>query len=356
MLDFFTGCDHYATADLTTGVPGRFTGHSAAIVTTSTKRTGTSALSFSTTGGYITKGGLSNAATRVLGFAFYVPNVAGVSSDFAFCALGEGNLVYDGSASNVHVALTLNSSGTISAHRGRDLNASALGTLLGTSTNALTSATWNYLELVVTVHGSTGTVELFVNGSKTNWLDLSGQNTLAGSNAYINMFGFQSLASIPVFDDIYCVSSTGGTRTTRLGDVKAVSIAASAGDGAVANFTPSTGTDNGAMVDDATPDGDTTYNASATPGNIDTYAFPASGVNGPVLGVQIHNYMKKTDAGTCDAQSVARIGGSNYLGTQTGVATSYGFLTHLHELSPASAADFTAGEIDGAEFGVKHAA
>jgi hypothetical protein len=263
-----------------------------------------------------------------------------------------------GTAGNCQVGLRLTTTGNIGVYRNCAIGASS-GTQLGSdSANALTANTWYYIELVTTTDNSTGTVAVYVNGSVSGWINLTGQDTQQSANAYTNAFalGCSSNAVNQYFDDVYTVSGSGGTHTTRLGDVKCVAVNASTGDGAVAQFTPSTGTDNGAMVDETTPDGDTTYNASAAAGNIDTYAFPAIGVSGTIYGLNIHNWVLKTDAGTCDAQSVARISSTNYLGTQTGVSTSYGYLSELYEQSPATTAAWTEAEIDGAEFGVKHTA
>jgi hypothetical protein len=356
-LDFFTGFDHYATADLTTGITSRFTTVQNATIQTSVFRNGSRGLSLDVGAtSYVKKTGLSNAATRILGFGFRSTNVLG-SAGRIIAALSDGD---PSTAGNVNIGLAIDSSAKLEVYNGRALNSNSGGTKLGSSsTNTLSSNTWYFIEIVVTVHNSTGTVEVYVNGSKTNWIDLTGQDTQGGANAYSNAFGFGGMTTgtnTDVFDDLYCVSGSGGTVTTRLGDVKAVAVVASSGDGALGQFTPSTGTDNGAMVDDATPNGDTDYNESTSVGNIDTYAFAALGSVGTIYGLNLHNYVKKTDATGCDATGVVRIGSTNYLGTQRALGTSYGYITDLMELSPATSAAWVPSEVDGAEFGVKHAA
>lgn len=353
-LDFFSGFDHLATADLTTGPTARLTAISSATVSTAVARTGTSALAITGTAAYAQRGGMSNALTRVLGFALYLSNVGSGSSNLALAAMGDGSQI-NGGGGIVNMALTVGSDGVMAVHRARGLGASGTGTQLGTSgAFALSSATWHYIEIVLTVDNSAGVVEVWVNGTRR--INITGADTQAGANAYSNCFAFAGNGSATYFDDVYCVSGTGGSHTARLGDVKCVARVASAGDGAVAQFTPSTGTDNGAMVDEATPDGDTTYNAAASSGLVDTYAFAALGITGPILALNLHNHVRKTDAGTCDAEPVARIGGTNYTGTQTGVSQTGGYLTQLYETSPATVSPWTVGEVDGAEFGVRRAA
>lgn len=355
MLDFFTGFDHYATADLTTGVTPRFTSLFGFDVSTSAARTGSRGLRPSAgASSVIINTSLANAATRILGFAARFGS--STAADRVFAAFGDGD---PGDASFVQIGLSLSTAGKLRVWRGRQLGANAGGTQLGSdSTNTISSNTWYYFELVVTFHGSAGSVEVYVNGSKAGWIDLSAQDTTNTANAYANAFGFggRSGSFDDDYDDVYVVSGSGGTHTTRLGDVRARSVVASAGDGAVAQFTPSSGSDNGAMVDDTVPNGDTDYNESSSVGDVDTYAFASLGATGQVFGLQVHNQVRKTDASTGEAQGVARIGGTNYLGTQVPLGTSYGYLTHLWEESPATLAAWTGSEADGAEFGLKHSA
>jgi hypothetical protein len=351
-LDFFTGFDHYATSDLTAG---RFTSSTNATIQASIYRHGGSALSLVTGGtANVIKTGLSNAATRVLGFGFYSGTITSCTSR-VIAALSDGTPT---TAGNVQVGLAITSSGNIALYRGRALSLATGGTQLGSnSVNVLSSGIWYYIELVVTVHGSTGIAQVFVNGSNTNWQNLSSQNTQSTANAYANAFGFNgdSTPANLYFDDLYILSGSGGVRTARLGDVKAISKIASAGDGSLAQFTPSTGTDNGEMVNESVPNGDTDYNSTANVGDIDTYNFPAIGVSGTIFGLQVLNWSKKTDAGTCDSRDVLRITSTNYFGSVVNQGTSYAYAGGgtLKEQSPATSANWTVGEIDGAEYGIE---
>lgn len=357
-LEFFTGFDHYATADLLAGVTPRFTSATASVVTiqSTIARNGGQALRCNGSTAHAVRAGLSDAATRWVGFAFYTSSLA-ASLNEAFFAMGDathGSLIYNGGGA--HISLRFTSGGILQVYRGKDVGATGVGTLLGASTNTLAATTWYFIEVKATIDNSAGVVEVWVNGAQ--WINLTGQDTRAGGGAFCNAFALScpSGGMFTYYDDIYSLSTTGGAQTSRLGDVKCTAVVASAGDGAAAQFTPSTGTDNGAMVDEATPDGDTTYNASAAAGNVDTYAFAALGTTGPILGLNLHNHVRKTDAGTCDAEPVVRIGGTNYTGTAVPVSQTAGYLTQLYETSPATVAAWTAGEVDGAEFGVRHAA
>lgn len=344
-LEFFTGFDVHADAQLQLG---RFTQTQNVSVSTSTFRNGTRSMAL-TVGAtaYAVLVNLSNAATRIMGFGFYATSVLGGGRMLA--GFGEG--AAPTTAGNAQVCIGLNASGQIAAYRGRALGLDSGGTLLGTSTNNLSASTWYFIELQVLHHASAGTVNVFVNN--VNWLTLSGINTIQTANAYSNSIGFNGENSAGYHvDDIYVVTGSGGTHTTRLGDVRAVALNASTGDGTHADATPSSGTDNGAMVDEVTPDDDTTYNIFDA-ADIDTYNFPAAGVVGTVIGVQVLNYVRKTDTGAATARGKALIGGTLYNGTAFNPGTSYSYNSHIWEVSPATSVAWTISEIDGAEFGLE---
>lgn len=348
-LEFFTGFDHYATADLTLG---RWTTTAGSpTITTSAVRSGVNGLRHDA-GDTLIKTGLSNAATRIFAAAFRWSAVT-TGSGRCFMAVADGDPT-DPAAGQV--GLFINGSAQIEARRNVGVGNTSAGTLLGTSTNTLSSNTWYFIELVVTVHNSAGVVQVWVNGTKTNWIDLTGVDSQQTGNAYSNSvgLGYQSGQNLDI-DDVHTISGTGGTVTARLGDVKCVAALPDA-DGATNDFTRSTGASNFGVVDEAAPNGDTDYNESTNIGDIDLYGFANLANVGVIYGVNVMTFNKKTDVTTADVQNVARIGSTNYLGTQRALATSYGYNVDLHETSPATSAAWTAAEVNGAQFGAKHAA
>jgi hypothetical protein len=213
---------------------------------------------------------------------------------------------------------------------------------------------WYFLEVIATIDPSAGVVEVWL--ENTRILNLTSQNTRATANSYANAFGFSDASSSTswLYDDIYILSGTGGVRTSRFGNFKCVGVVASSGDGSLGQFTPSSGSDNGAMVDETTPNSDTDYNESTGVGNIDTYNFANLGVVGSVVGLQVKNYTK-AQAGSVTVRAVQRISGTNYFNTAQSIASSYAYgPLVISEQSPASATDYTVSEIDGAEFGIEH--
>lgn len=342
-LEDLHGFENIASADL----PYLFS-QANGTISTSVFRNGARALQVSTATS-VKQFNLSNATTRVLGFAMRVTSTTGTNRVVA--VLSDGDPL---TSANVQVGMAMDSTGHLAFYRGRALNSASGGTLFGTSTNAFVNDTWYYVEIVVTHHASTGTLECYVNGTKTGWIDLTNQNTANSGNAYSNAYALTGEATTNYYDDLYTLTGSGGARTSRLGDVKVISILASSGDGSVAQLTPSSGVDNGAMVDETTNNGDTDYNQSTAVGQIDTYNFPVLGSTGAIYGLAARMLTRKTDAGSVDARVVARISSTNYFGSVVSQSQTYRYAQKLWEQSPATSSNWTESEINGAEFGIEH--
>lgn len=350
VADWFSGFDYITTGDgtlLVSGINPLVNFQSNVSVSTSAARTGTrSLLCGSGAFSYICKTDLTSRTTYSLGFWLYSTSFATAAN---MCSMGEGNLA---TSSNAHISLRVTTGGNIQVVRGGGVGISqSAGTQLGSnSSNTLSINTGYHIVLTVFISDTVGTVTVKVNGSSTGWHEQTGLDTRNGLTGVITSFGlggFNNGSSV-FYDDVWMAASD-------LGDCRVTPINASTGDGSLADFTPSSGTDNGAMVDEVAPDGDTTYNSSTTAGNRDTYNFPASGILGATVhGVKVHNSCKKQDAGTVSMKPVIRISGVNYEGTEQFLPTTYGHVTQQYDVSPATASAWTVAEIDGAEFGIRH--
>lgn len=275
---------------------------------------------------------LDAQSTWVLGVAAKVSNV-----NFAiiFSLLDSGSLQCD---------LRMDSAGHLYATRN--------GTTLGTSTSAITSGVWYYIEFKALIHASAGTVDIHVNG--VSWLSLTSQNTKATSNATANqvqLYGASNAA--PAFDDFYCCDGTGGTNNDFLGDVRVESLKPD-GAGNYAQFTPNGAGANYNCVNESSMDSDTTYNADATTGHIDTFSFGnMSSTPVTVFGVQTSLVARKDDAGSHTASALFRAGSTDYAQTAQSVPSSYAWLLTINETNPATGSAWTASEINALEAGYK---
>jgi len=345
--------DHYGTADLLTKWGSKVEG--AGVVTIAGfGRNGTNGLRITTTAtsssgpAIVRSVGAASGPVAIAGFAF-TPSVLSGATNVTLCTFLDG--------ATEQVSINMGSTGAIIAKRG----ASSGGAVLGTSPNTLAAGSSVYIEAKVLIDAGIGTVEVRVNGSSGGWLNLTGLNTRNSAVAQWNGFAFgkpgggvaAANGSIYDYDDLYLCDGSGPRNNDFLGDVRILAQLCLTGNGANVDFTPSTGTDHGALVDDATPIV-TDYNFSSTVGHRDTYLFPPITLTGvAVRGVTTWMYAAKSDAGTRTLARVHRIAGANYDGTGLPVGTSYAYLGQVDEVSPATGVAFTTVEINGTETGMK---
>lgn len=292
-------------------------------------------------GGEVNKILPSTYSTIIVGFAFR----------FTATQTASPTLVIFKEGSTSHVDVRLDDTHRLYVTRNGTTIASPAG-------NPLTLNTWNYLEFKATIHDTTGSVEVKVNGIST--VSASNVDTRNGGTGLLSTVtlggsgrssdggtaGFQ-------YDDIYICDTSGTTNNDFLGDVRVEAIFPS-GAGNTANFTPSTGS-NYENVDEATPDDDTTYNYSSTAGHVDTFAFGnVTPTAGTVYGVQQILYARKDDAGSRSIRPVVRHSGTDYdTGTSTSIGNSYAINLFVIEQNPGTSAAWTISDVNNAEFGYK---
>lgn len=215
---------------------------------------------------------------------------------------------------------------------------------------------WNYIELKILINNGAGTAIVKCNSetviNATGLLTRgSGQSVDTWNWIRFNFAG----ASI---DDIYMADTSGSYCNDLLGEVRVVTLLPqtdAVDPGSNADFTCSTGTDHGAMVDDSAPNDDTDYVYSNTVGHIDTWNYPPVGYTGTVHAVQLSIGAKKTDSGPRAITHVARPTSTNRVDTvDTYLNTaSYNYYRKIWETNPDDSAPWEVADIDGAEFGVK---
>jgi hypothetical protein len=129
-----------------------------------------------------------------------------------------------------------------------------------------------------------------------------------------------------------------------------------AADGNYTQFTPSTGTDHYALVDEATLDV-ADYNASSTSGHRDSFKFAEPTFTGDIKGAALEFYVNKSDAGARAIRGFVRQGGTDYDGAADLALTEAGNIaSQYYEVNPATSAPFTVAQLTGAsrtEFGIK---
>ena len=239
-----------------------------------------------------------------------------------------------------HVDLRLQPDGTLRATRS--------GTTLGISMNSIIAGVWYHIEMKTVIHDSTGTVNVWVNG--VSWLSLTGQDTRnAGTGTVTRVELHVHSNTNHDFSDWMVYSGATGP----LGDHRVGPKLPSA-EGATIQWTPSTGTNNAVLVDEANQNGDTDYNSSAVVDDIDTYTAVALGLTGVVAAIQVNVWARKDDAGSRTLAPVIRRSATDYAGTAQSVLDSYSCVDkQVYETDPSTAAAWTVTNLDAAEYGQK---
>jgi hypothetical protein len=231
---------------------------------------------------------------------------------------------------------------------------------------ALSRDAWHYVEMKVTIHGSTGHVEVHVDGVEVIHAgDLDTQTT---ANATVDSVSLRNLIPIVVdgaaqtspsnyvpilFDDFYICDASGAANNDFLGDVRVEQLLPD-GAGNYAQFDGvNTGTHVAAVDEAGLHDGDTTYIYSPTVDDIDTFTCANLSTSpATVLGVQACVVARKDDASSRSVATVIRHNSTDAFGTGTSLGDTYVHLLTMHETAPdASAWDAT--KVNACEVGAK---
>lgn len=348
---FLDSFDHYATANLLEKwTAGNLSTFSTTITIASGGRNSTSGLkvTWADVNAFVNvrKTVAPSGSTVIFGFALNASTLSATSKANQLVSVWDG--------STVQFCVKINSDGTLTLVRG-SFNT---GTDLGTTSAGISTGAFYYIEVkVVLATGATGSYEIRVNNT-TVLTGSSVQTANSGTTNWsvLRMFSDATVNHLAtgnwIVDDLYLLDGSTGVNNDFLGDGRCMMELPNTGNGANAAWTPSTGTDHGALVDENPPN-TSDYNSSNTAGQRDTYVYPALGVTGTVKMVQTCLYTKKSDAGARTIAPVHRISGVNYDGAAVSPSTSVGYLLQVYDQSPATAAAWTVSEIDGAETGIK---
>jgi hypothetical protein len=311
-------------------------------INTTTVRTGARSMDLSGGSAILTTRTFSpGTATCVFGYAF---RTTVLTSNRDIIQVKEG--------STIHASLALLTTGALAVYRG----GVSSGTLLASSAIGLiNTSTWYYIEFKVTIDNAVGAYEARIDESTV--VSGTGADTQNGGTASWNTIVFGSPSNNCIVDDLYICDTSGSTNNDFLGNCQVEVIrpqtdAVAAGSNA--GFTPSTGTDHGAMVDETTPNSDTDYNAGTAVGQKDSYNYPSLALSGSIKGVKVAPFMKKTDAGARTVGTIVRRGGVNYNHANSiSPTTSYRFEPQIWETDPSTTSAWDAAGVAAAEFGLE---
>lgn len=341
-LQFIDSFDHYGTGATGTAnmLAGPYAQADQSNPSATQKRTGINSLEIELGTAIKYRRVLSSAQTVVsVGFGIFLTALPTNNNSYY-------PITFRDAANSVQVSLIINSTGTVSVYRG-----TGTGTLLGTSSIALTASAWHHLEIKVVFSQTVGTVTVNINSISA--LALTGLDTvntaLVECSQIAATIAGAGNAHVYYIDDLYCTDGSGSSNTGLLGDCKVYTLYPNA-DGALEEWTLSTGTDSFALIDEAIPDGDTTYIEAAAVNDDTEVGFenlPADVVN--VYGVQVVSSMKKTDAGACSVQQSINSDGTVGTGTTHSITTAYTYWQSMFEVDPDTSAQWTKAGVDAAQ-------
>lgn len=272
-----------------------------------------------------------------------------------------GNLfgLYTDSGASGQLYLRRMNTNAINLYRGDPTNGiygTPSGTLIASSAAGVLDGNWRYVEIAATIHPTSGSVTVRVDG--TTVLTFSGNTKNTGTSNNIDAVKFRTgryLSNpncIISVDDLYICDGLGTVNNAFLGDVRIQSMLPNAA-GSSTQLTPTGSANNYANAGEA-PYNDATYNASATVGQRDTYALAdlVAGTGG-IKAVQSVAHMQKSDSGTANAKIALKSGASVYYDTTVTLATTSTVYTQVRETDPATSAAWTVAAANALEAGME---
>ena len=348
-LLFMDSFDHYATADITE----KWTSVSDAShpVIGAYGRTGTQGLLLSGANqiGSVVMTVLGGVDEAIVGFAFKL--ASGAPSGAALWAFGSANAWECGVRLNADLTLQ-----PVRCATNFQPGAPNFLTGIGVATTAaLQVGVWAYIEIQMKVSATVGTCTIRINGNGVT--AQTGLNTLGAVAALtrIGIGGLATSAGACHYDDVVVMNTAGSLNNSFIGDVTVSAIYPSAA-GNSSGWTPSAGS-NYQCVDEAAPNDDTDYNATATLNAKDLYAFADAPAGADIRAVQVLAAVRKGAEGPGQVKLVTRSSSTDYDGAAKGIGgTSYSYVREVLETDPATAAAWSESGFNAAEFGIKKTA
>lgn len=214
------------------------------------------------------------------------------------------------------------------------------------STFSMHRGQWYYLEVSAVRAATTVSWEMRVNGT----VILAGGDSGLWNMEDNHRFSYFAISgpgggNNAVIDDIYC------TAGEFLGDIK-VSVRRPNEEGIYDDWEPDPGSDHYAMVDDVTPDDDTTHLESDTVNDQECHGLENISGLGTIKGLQTVVCVKKTDAGAGQIRTLLRSGTIDDMGDAFDPSdTSWLYDLGPHRQSPFTLNDWDEAEINELELG-----
>jgi hypothetical protein len=269
---------------------------------------------------------------------------------FSFVAVGTGlsgagtnrSIMQFRNNTTVILDLTYDATGVMRVRRGT--------TDIAESAPIITNGVWNHIEVIAVRHASAGSVDVKLNG--VSIITATGVNT--GASAIDNFRvlsgnGTNDASNYIAYDDLVYANAA-----VSLGPMR-INVLRPSADTAQKDWTPSTGTDNYAMVDDATYDGDSTYVSASTPGALDLYDFGnLSYTPDSIVALQVLYAARKDDVTLRTIRPNVKSGADTAVGATIGPGeVGYTIFSDIISEDPATSAPWTPTAVNAIQAGIE---
>lgn len=267
------------------------------------------------------------------------------------------NLATDSGASS-QIYLRRTATNAVAVYRGNGLSGTGAipsGTLLAQSSANVIDDNWHYIEVSATIHATTGSVIVRVDGVEV--VNFTGNTKNTGTSTNIDLVRFKAgkyvgVSTIVALDDMYICDGTGSTNNTFLGDVRVQTILPT-GAGSSTQLVPTGSANNWQNVNEV-PFNNATYNASSTVGERDMYALGDLTVGTTtVYATQSVAHMQKSDAGVGTAKVAVKSGASTYYDPTQSLGSAVTAYATVREVDPATSTAWTVSGVNAIEAGVE---
>jgi hypothetical protein len=254
-------------------------------------------------------------------------------------------------STTIHLGLIFDATNRLAIYRGNGT------TLLATAPVVFNLSGADYtIQLGYTIHDTTGSLDLWVNDVQQTLSFVTGtsttQDTRNGGTGVIDniIFGGPNSGGGAGYtldiSEIYINSNAGSAPNNGVWGSYRIQAKRMTAAGSSAQWTPLSSTNVSNVDDSPANDGDTTYNSSATAGQIDLFQTTAiTPTSGTVPAIMHRIIARKDDAGVRTIRPKQRQSSTNYDGTTQTLTTTYAHYTEVKEINPATGVAYTVAEM-----------
>lgn len=248
-----------------------------------------------------------------------------------------------------HLHLRVETTGQLSL-----VNAS--GTVLATSSEAVTASAWHHIEAKITFSNTTGATEVRLNGNAVSALTLTNVDTVNTAVTTCSQIAVVAPYHVSVsfysqwFRDFVIWDTAGSINNDFFGPCVVGNFKPTSD--VSFNWTPSTGSTGYDLIDESGPPVDSDYISAdvtqTTQSEFGLENLPADVTT--VRGLMLVSRMWASDGGDCKIQMGVKSNGDQGLGTDRQITTAPTYWTDIMETSPDTGVQFTPTEFNAATF------